>query len=77
MDYSKEVTIAANFWTSIVGRHPRLKSGSGSVVANDAEYDFERALEHSDDETNTAIVRGDYRSGLRTPSTSRQQYDLH
>ncbi|WP_121743346.1 hypothetical protein [Natronorubrum halophilum] len=71
MDRSKRVTIAGNLWANTVARHPRLKGGSSSVVANNVGYNFERALNLGggvDDETTATIIRNYYRAGPRTPT---------
>ena len=69
MNRSKRVTIAGNLWANMVGRHPRLKGGTSSVVANNVGYNFERALRLGggvDDETTASIVGNYYRAGPRT-----------
>ncbi|ADB63557.1 hypothetical protein Htur_4785 (plasmid) [Haloterrigena turkmenica DSM 5511] len=71
MDRSKRVTIAGNLWANTVARHPRLKGGTSSVVANNVGYNFERALNLGggvDDETTASIVGNYYRAGPRTPT---------
>ncbi|WP_137290534.1 pectate lyase family protein [Natronorubrum halophilum] len=71
MDRSKRVTIAGNLWANTVARHPRLKGGSSSVVANNVGYNFERALNLGggvDDETTATIIGNYYRAGPRTPT---------
>ena len=71
MNRSKRVTIAGNLWANMVARHPRLKGGTSSVVANNVGYNFERALNLGggvDDETTATIVGNYYRAGPRTPT---------
>ncbi|WP_247004261.1 pectate lyase family protein [Halosolutus gelatinilyticus] len=71
MDRSERVTIAGNLWANSVARHPRLKGGSSSVVANNVAYNFERGLNLGggvDDETRATIVGNCYRAGPRTPT---------
>ncbi|WP_224450355.1 pectate lyase family protein [Haloprofundus salilacus] len=71
MDRSKRVTIAGNLWAHSVGRHPRLKGGSSTVVANNVAYNFERGLRLGggvDDETTATIVGNYYRAGTLTSS---------
>lgn len=72
MDRSRQVTIAGNLWAHNVGRHPRLKGGTSSVVANNVMYNFERGTNLGggvSDETTASIVGNYYRGGEQTPES--------
>jgi pectate lyase len=72
MNRSKRVTLAGNLWAHNVGRHPRLKGGTTTVVANNVMYDFERGTNLGggvDDETLSSVVGNYYRGGPSTPET--------
>lgn len=65
-DRSKRVVLAGNLWAHNVGRHPRLKGGTSSVVANNVTYNFDRGTNLGggvSDETTSSIVGNYYRAG--------------
>jgi len=71
-DRSKRVVLAGNLWAHNVGRHPRLKGGTSSVVANNVMYNFDRGTNLGggvSDETTASIVGNYYRAGEITSET--------
>ncbi|WP_459191464.1 pectate lyase family protein [Halosimplex sp. J119] len=69
MNNSENVTLAGNLWAHNVGRHPRLKGGTSSVVANNVMYNFDRGTNLGGGvaaETTASIVGNYYRAGPMT-----------
>lgn len=69
---SEDVAILGNLYANSNDRHPRLKGGTQSVVANNVMYNFDTAIRLGDDAaindtTRSSVVGNVFRPGENTP----------